>query len=507
MEKMNTIGQKHKVHTKGRYLLLLLFLGLMLLCGREVRADDGKLTIQLNNLGTPMQNVGFEIYKVGSKDEHSQWKLNEDLDGLGTDLNDLTYAAQWDAAASHLAYLVSGKNMEVKHAVTNTDGTAQISNLADGMYLVVQQNGETYGDISPFLISIPYKENDEWTSSVTVYPKASYTPKEEKGRITVTKRVGYMNMESAEIEPIIPQQEQNYYVGIFQDAYGTVPYGSDYIRKITLKGSSKGTAVFENLPPKTYYIFETDELGNVIPLDEIQDTNGYEWVCELDESYTQEVELTKGDATTGFINVYYDFPDDGSFFYGGELTIYKEVYQDGEQTNVDDTFYAGVFLDEEGEDLVTMFVLEQNSFVKVEVPLGGDDGKEPITYYIYETDQYGARVEESSFGYKIEGESSVNLRAGDVYEEVTLINTAKEIDLPEITATPQAAEPTTYYSSPSETPTSTPTSSPSENSGNSSSSNSVRTADDTPIALYLYMAAAAVLAGAGCMYIRKRRRK
>jgi hypothetical protein len=509
------MGRKQFLSAKWFYLLLLM-LGLMLVGGRQVWAADGGITIQLKDLGTPRENVGFEIYNVGTRNEHGQWVLNENLDVLGTDLNDLTYATQWDAAASQLAYLVKGRSLDVTHAITDESGKAEVSDLADGMYLVVQQNGETYGDISPFLVSVPYKENDEWISTVTAYPKASYTPKEEKtGKITVTKRAKFYDMDLLELVDLLPKRgnEATYYVGIFQDAEGTVPYGADYIREITLHEASVGTAVFENLPKGTYYIFETDEYGNAIPVGERQlisgSSLGGSWECQMDEGQSQEVNLTAEEGSTGFVNVYYEeLPE--NFAIRADLKITKEVRQDGEAVYVDDTFYAGIFTDEAGEDLYSVFELDQNGTVVEEVPLGGETGTDPVTYYVYETDENGVRIDESDFAYTITFDApSVEVRIGSLEGAVTITNTVKEESLPEITATPQAAEPTTYYSSPEETVTATPTATPAPagTSGNSSTSSSVRTGDDTPIALYLCMAAVAALAGVGAMYMRKRRRR
>jgi hypothetical protein len=227
----------------------------------------------------------------------------------------------------------------------------------------------------------------------------------------------------------------------------------------------------------------------------------------MDEGQSQEVELTTEEGRTGFVNIYYEeLPE--NFAIRADLQITKEVRQNGEAVYVDDTFYAGIFTDEAGEDLYSVFELDQNGTVVEEVPLGGETGTEPVTYYVYETDENGARIEESDFAYTITFDApSVEVRIGSLEGAVTITNTVKEEALPEITATPQAAEPTTYYSSPEETVTAKPTATPAETSGNSSTSSSVRTGDDTPIALYLCMAAVAALAGVGAMYMRKRRRR
>jgi hypothetical protein len=242
---------------------LFLFLLACLVLGNrfEVHAAAGSLTILLDDLGTPMDNVGFSVYQVGSLNAQGAWELTEPLRDKGVELNSLNYASQWDAAASRLAYLVQTQGLQGKIGVTDSSGQMNMEGLAEGMYLVVQHEGKTYGDISPFLVSVPCQDGEAWTDDVTVYPKSSYTPDEEKGKITVTMRATYLDMSLMEIVDLLPT-DVTYYVGIFLDAQGTVPYGDDYIRPIRMQKISKGTAVFENLPKGTYYIFETDKYGN-----------------------------------------------------------------------------------------------------------------------------------------------------------------------------------------------------------------------------------------------------
>jgi hypothetical protein len=461
-----------------------------------------------------MDDVGFEAYYIGTLDYDNQWQLEDTLEGHGIELSGLTYASQWDAAAAHLSYLVSEEDLEGIHGETDSSGQMHLDNLKDGMYLVVQEDGESYGDISPFLVSVPYKEDDEWTESVTVYPKASYTPEEDKGKIVVTKRAGYLDTQLMEVEQLIPE-DATYYVGLFLDDQGTVPYGANYVKPIEMKGYSVGTAEFDGLPPKTYYVFETDEYGNAIQLEDLQEEDSVRWYCELYEDSSQEIKLTSGEGETDLINVYYDFPEGFSIRGGVEIT--KEVMQSGNEVTVDDTFYAGVFLDEAGEELITLVQLKQNDMVFTELPLGGEDGTDPITYYIYETDQDGIRVDKDGFAYTVTGESSIDIRKGASTGEVTIVNTLP----PEATPEPRDQEEPETTPVPTVTPTKAPTvtraatpaatktpsgSSPSSSSGTSGQASSVRTGDESPITAYLCLAAAAVFAGILVMYSKRRKR-
>lgn len=52
-----------------------------------------------------------------------------------------------------------------------------------------------------------------------------------------------------------------YYVGLFCDAEGMIPYGKNYLKTIDFNGSHSETIKYDNLPDGIYYLFETDENG------------------------------------------------------------------------------------------------------------------------------------------------------------------------------------------------------------------------------------------------------
>jgi LPXTG-motif cell wall-anchored protein len=489
--------------------MLLLFVGLISGNMYDVYAASGNLNVQLNDLGTPMDNVGFSVYEVGSLNTQNKWELTGTLSGKGVELNGLEYASQWDAAAARLAYLVDQEGLQGSSGVTDSNGLMRMANLEEGIYLVVQDGGEKYGDISPFLISIPYQSGKERTEDVTVYPKAEYVPEEDKiGKITVTKRAGYLDPELLETVTLLPK-DTTYYVGLFRDSQGTVPYGNDYIRAIRMQMISQGTAEFDNLPEGTYYIFETDEYGNVIPVGDIQDDNGVSWVCQLDAGASQEIDITPEESdqevSTGFLNMYYEYLPQ-QFAYGGYIDITKEVFRNDENVTVDDTFYAGVFYDEDATDLLELVELEQNDTVEVEVPLGGETGDEPVVYYIYETDEDGNRVDQAEgFAYLVTGEDHVQLRKGKIDGDVTIVNTVKEVT-PELSITPIPTSTPGPTISPSGVPTvSTDTTQPEGNPQTSGGTDSPKTGDDTEAGIFLLMAAFAVIAGGGAVALRRKK--
>lgn len=110
-----------------------------------------------------------------------------------------------------------------------------------------------------------------------------------------------------------------------------------------------------------------------------------------------------------------------------EIYIKKNVFKGDERTTVDDTFYAGIFtLDQEEYVLEQVIELKQNDTVTALLP--GKDGQEEgeVTYWIFETDQEGSRIDKTEFAYEISGEGSVSLNRENPSGEIEITNTVKE---------------------------------------------------------------------------------
>ena len=496
---------KKRLLAAGIFLALLVF-GTVLPAERQAMAAEtgpGTLTVRLDDIGTPKGGVGFTAYYVGTL-EGNQWKLEESLRETGVDLNAMTYADEWDTAALKLARAAAGTELGRQTGETDGDGAFTMAGLPAGMYLLVQNSGkDTYGTVSPFLTGLPSRDEDGSTRwELTVNPKAEVPPESSGGRIEVTKRMGYLDPELLEVMDLTAE-DAVYYVGIFRDKKGTVPYGTDYLREIRIRKASSGKAVFEDLPAGTYYIFETDRAGNPYEVDEVQYEGTVSWVCQIEDGSSQEVTLDgRSEAPAGSValyNLYYERPD--GFSYNAYITIWKTVLENGQETTADGTFYAGVFRDEEGTELQELVELEQNGAVTVEVPLGGEKGDEEITYYIYETDEDGNPVDKNTFAYDVSGEGGVTLTKGRLSGELTLTNTK---NVP--TVTPTAAPTVTPTTEPGVTPTTPPGASIAPTPGSTGAA-AVRTGDDTPVLLYLLAAVCALGAIAGCFCIAKGRKR
>ena len=477
-------------HLKTMMCIALMALALVVLWlvqkDAKAEGEKGSITINLKTIqnskdqDTEKGNVEFAAYKVGSwNGSTGKWELDASLSETNINLNDLTTADDLEAAATALLEQENLEDLQFepkKKHVTNEKGYLKFDGLPWGVYLIEQKTGkETYGTVAPLMVTVPYFVNGTRTADIVLDElKASGPYINEAGRIVVTKRTGYLDPTLLEVVDLIPSNAV-YYVGVFTDAQGKNLLGDEYVKEINMQGVGTGTVEFDKLQKGIYYIFETDKNGKAYKIGDQQPVtvdNPYSWVCNLEEGSSQVVSLDgtaeSAPGNVGLYNLYYDLPE--GYFYQGSITIGKNVFNTKEkQTTVDDTFYAGIFRDAEGKDLYQVVELEQNGTVTVDVPLGGETGQDPITYYVYETDKDGNRLNKNDFEYKITGEGKVNIEQGKLTSSISLTNTKKKA--------------------------ATDGSDKSDKSDTSKKTSTKKTGDDTPIAFYvvIFVAALAVL--------------
>ena len=310
------------------------------------------------------------------------------------------------------------------------------------------------------------------------------------GQIQVTKRLSAIDETTFDNIDLVAE-DATVYVGLFTDAQGEHPYGEDYVKEIHIQDASSGTVTFDNLPSGTYYVFETQQDGTVIPYGELQADaagSGAGFICAGDGSNGGVKEITLNpdtgapEGSTELGNVYYgDLPD--GFAYQGELMITKAVMKDGAPADSSDTFYAGIFTSETETVPYKVVALENNGTVTVEVPLGGENGMDPVTYYIYETDADGNKIDKNSFAYTVSGEGTVDLDVDNTTAGRTIINT-------------MASDPDTTRTIREKNDSDTKkisTDTSKKSTGTNRRTSSSKTGDDTRVGLYLlFFAAAAV---------------
>lgn len=275
------------------------------------------------------------------------------------------------------------------------------TDLPQGMYLVEEVDGASYGTFSPFLVAIPYMEDGEnWIYDVVTYTKGVSN---KQGSLEVTKYLAYMNPDTGKLV-YLQAPDASYYVGLFCDADGTIPYRKDYVKELKFKGTSSSTVKYDNLPDGTYYVFETDENGKpYIMGDSHTDQYDRTYKCVIGDgknnSTDNKIQLEgHPQANLKICNMFAGIPDE--FLVEAELSIKKNVVKDGQQTTTNDT-------------------------VTVALPVDADTSKTK-TFVIEETDANGNTLDSDNFAYEISGEGKVELSMENTEGSITLTNTIKE---------------------------------------------------------------------------------
>ena len=224
-----------------RSLLAVLMLTAMLVtsvlqpvfAGDYVAGTKGNLTLTVQQADeegnqTPLQDVGLTIYKVGSVnfDGNVHFVLDEALAAAAIDFDSITTADGWYEAAEKLAAMIVSGSVDVWGMSKSSDaeGNMTFANLAEGMYLVVQTDGNSSVMVSPMLISVPFADQEQgWMYDVQAYPKSVSNPPKHT-QIQVTKRI-YNVDENDNVIPLETKEDVTYNVGLYLDPDGNAPYG------------------------------------------------------------------------------------------------------------------------------------------------------------------------------------------------------------------------------------------------------------------------------------------
>ena len=318
--------------------------------------------------------------------------------------------------------------------------------------------------------------------------------------LTVTKRL--TTNEGEEIKAV----DQTFYVALYADEDCTERVSD--IKPLVFQNASVSSVTFTKLEKDhTYYVGECDEEGTSYLANVTAD--GTLYTVEFHDGNVVEIDNPDGSKAIYFDNQFEEIPD--NFYRDGKLIITKKLLRaDGKAKNSSQTFYAGIFADEEytqfaeeAEEKIVALDLAGNSKVSRSVTIAlPNEGN--VTLYVTEVDSAGKPVDGATgFKYEISVENAEITLNQENYQETV------EITNKETTPTPTPK--------PSSTPTPTvtpaiPTSNRTQKTPGSFTGTSTRTAvktgDTTPIDGFIaLLAAAAVVTAAGVYFKRRRKAK
>ena len=164
-----------------------LLVGALLPTVNCMAADTGTLRIEYfgrteTDEKIVLEGASFALYYVGDMQE-GKWNLSQEFQNAGVSLEHSESSERKKQAEKLYAYAVEGK---ITGTVQKTDkaGIGQFANLKGGVYLVAQTEDlcmeEGIFRSSPFLISLPGKENESLTWNVVVEPKSEWVNNPQK---------------------------------------------------------------------------------------------------------------------------------------------------------------------------------------------------------------------------------------------------------------------------------------------------------------------------------------
>lgn len=292
--------------------------------------------------------------------------------------------------------------------------------------------------------------------------------------------------------------DQIFYVALYSDE--ACEQRVSEVKEIVFKNNSVSSVKFTDLEVnQKYYVSECDAEGKAQTKGALADGTVYQ--ARFNDGNSVTVTEPNGTQTVYFDNVFVKKPD--GFYVEGNLTITKKlVGADGNAKKGNETFYAGIFADENHTTLsdkvsqnIVPLKLNDTSEVSSVIKVGLEDD-ETTTLYIAETDVNGKPVAGTSdFAYKVSvSATSVVFDSVNTAASVVITNTEPEKE--------KTTEEKEEKEEPEKETTQKTTTSQKTSQGSSAQTKSVtysttspKTGDDTPIALYvvLLLAAAAVI--------------
>lgn len=165
-------------------------------------SKNGTISITMTYDSKSVSGGSFTLYQVGAVKEDDgdySFVLTDDFAGSGADLTDVSS----EALAAELkqyagSQMISGRTEKIRN-----DGKVSFTDLKLGLYLLVQNEAaDGYSKVSPFLVSVPMKEEDLYVYDIDASPKVEL--EKEPGPLTPTKPENPV----VPTQPVLPQTGQ-----------------------------------------------------------------------------------------------------------------------------------------------------------------------------------------------------------------------------------------------------------------------------------------------------------
>ena len=139
------------------------------------------LTIQTEYAGSPLSGMRFSLYRVATAAESGYYTLTADYAASGTDVNGVTDAGGWRAAAESLAAWTAKHSVAaLAQATSDAQGEATFAALTPGLYLVGETRlvaGRQQYIGGAFLVALPgITAAGVWFYDVTAIEKVEEKP-------------------------------------------------------------------------------------------------------------------------------------------------------------------------------------------------------------------------------------------------------------------------------------------------------------------------------------------
>ena len=139
------------------------------------------LTIQTEYAGSPLAGMRFSLYRVATVAESGYYTLTADYAASGTDVNGVTDAGGWRAAAASLAaWTAEHRVAALAQATSDAQGEATFAALTPGLYLVGETRlvaGRQQYIGGAFLVALPgITDAGVWFYDVTAIEKVEEKP-------------------------------------------------------------------------------------------------------------------------------------------------------------------------------------------------------------------------------------------------------------------------------------------------------------------------------------------